>query len=379
MGRLRYGDQLMAWETPYSGLPCWGSVAHYNQFVTYLNGFTDFYNDMLKLQAGTTGTLADIAAMADGACWNSAIYWQRLQDRCSLLVSVMCDWSLVANGQDMGTMSKAQNLHMMHPDEGDTDTFERFVTAANAELSTASITGCDFDNASYTSTTDIPWHKTSGGVGPFEEDVDCIGRELTNQLWAACKVLEEFTMFGFGFDGLGSSGFSVDGLEYSDGATSTTTSCALSRSSFNSGWPQTHSWTTDTGEVPGAMVRQWLFSIFHQWSGTRRRGTLRFDDVPTGSGIDVRICARFVDTQLSEGFKALDTAETENELTDVTTTTGNTGVGADVKTLGSYGDYSASPAEGANDDHTCSDPDNDTVGYRVFSFIAVKQAQSEPS
>lgn len=374
---------------PKTDADCLNDLDDYNALVDYVNDLTAWYNLRTKFETGTTGTTADLPLMAAGDCWNLPTFWNGLQNRLSLIAKECVNWDLITAGRDIyaGNYQYLRNTHLWYPDEGDADYFERLCSLANAELSAASITGQDLDSTNWTSgntglyatINDIPFtRKPSGGRGPlhvfdqsFEPTAprDCLDATIVNQIWAVCKVLESCAFNGFILNNGGSS-TRLGGSIVNGGQKSLTVNiggtCAATLASFQSTWPGTWSGLASSTRINGSVTKS--FSGV-SWSGTRARGQYQFTDVPTGTDVDVRDFVIFRDQSF------LDTAETQDAIADITTTTGNTSA---TYTSAYYGNYAVDPSQGANLSIDCSDADG-TYAYQVHGNIVFRKNFTAPS
>jgi hypothetical protein len=373
---------------PKTDADCLNDLDDYNALVNYVNDLTAWYNLRTKFETGTTGTTADLPLMVAGDCWNLPTFWNGLQNRLSLIVQECVDWNLITAGRitpDFFNVNRRgmENVHLYRADEGTTAKFARLCSLANAELSAAGITGQDLDSTNWHGfdSTNIPFtRKPSGERGPLQvldqtfglqATRDCIDATIVNQIWAVCKVLESCAFYGViqnngALSQLG--GTIVSGYKKNLTTTLSGSTCAATLASFQANWPGTWSTGVFSSSIGATVIKETPAGA-HTWTGNRVRGKFEFTDVPTGSDVDVR------DFVVYRGDDFVDTAETQNAMTDITTTTGNASA---TYTSAYYGDYAVDPTQGANLSIDCSDSDG-TYSYQVDGFIVFRKNFTAPS
>lgn len=376
---------------PKTGDDCLNDLDDINALIDFVNDLTDWWNLYYKFHIGTLGTVTHLSNISSGDCYNSQSIWEPLQQRIQSIVREAVDYSLVANGQTVGTLEEAfagggvqvPNISLTFPDVGNSDYYERFASAVNSVLSTAGITGQNMDSSGWSTLLnllEIPWSRSTGDRGDMVVG-DCVNATVLNQIWAACKVLESCAFPGYVRSGFGAAvanrrlgGTVIDrwGMGYTDFTNPST--CAVSLNNLRTNWPGTFLAAGD-GEV-FAKVFKTEFSSPTQWrwSGSRARGKFEFTDVPTGTDVDIKEAVIYRQAGL-DFYSPIDVAKAEDEITDVTETTANTSA---TVTSGYYGNYTTDTSQGANATHDCTDA-NGSYGYGVTGFIALRKNFTAPS
>lgn len=332
-------------------------VDAYNQMVSVCNSARGFYNAMRSAITGTTVNIAALSTISTNAQLQDAQIWQDLQERIWLLLYDAIDYDRVT--------STAHHYEYQYriTYEADNDAFGDKV---NGFLTTAGIPAGDHINTKYI----LDWDSGSDQGIPFDQhsnqpfttlfnyaparDYDdgytnrsfanSIHRtRLWNQMWGACKCIQELTLWGcqtaFLFPTYDSPASNYSLLNNETTGTifsSSGADCPARRTSLSSNYDA----ATLFGSTGGSrgIVRTTCETASSSWSIDRDRCKITWDTLEAG---DLKTWAVLHNiTTGVTGYLDFDSLGAEKDVVSLVESTGHT---AATNSTGYYGNHTGNP------------------------------------
>ena len=391
----------MAWNIPRGAGNCINYLTDYNQMISVVNDASSFWNDCydrllpLKLDQ-SLGDLSALNTMTASDCWNTVDFWYDLQERIETLLWYAVDWSEFVNGASiydkvsLGSIGPAiygQGVHLRLSDDGSSARWARFASLANAELSSAGVTGYDFNVTGWTNDNSIPWthNLVLGGTttNKVQAGTSCIDDDVVLRCWAACKVLQNITLWSrYPSYSLDSSTTLDQRNVPTDRTNLESTVCATAKTNYSDEWANvTYDALALNYDWAGCSVyRQYdqFFDEEYNFPTSRIRTAYSITNLPTGTNVDIKIAnvIRMSGSLSYQIFHDFDSLGDEFDVLNMETHTNNASATKAFPSSGLFGNYATNPLADAAIDCGASKKIWD---YQLYPVIAMRKTIADPT